>query len=145
MAQPDVNLARWISSDAGLSDLLTEIRQMPVSVEVQAEETFHRVSDMYGLPKMPEDIVIDEDDTVEQDGAQEYTCVYEQLGLLKYLYPDGDPRDRVLAAIYTVKNNLAIDMEDVMQKKYGGSPPPYCGIGWMGDSSAVEIIFIEKP
>jgi len=145
MSQPNPEIWEWVRSDQALSDLLVEIQQKPLSVEEQAEEAFHRVSDMYGLPKNPEDIVYDDGEEEGDDRDDEpRTSVYEELGLLKFLNPDDDPRGTVMAAIYTVKNGYTTDLDEVISKKYGRKIPASCGIGWTGENSAVQIIFPEK-
>ncbi len=143
---PHNEIQQWIDSDKVLSDVLVEIQEMPISLQEQAEVAFHRISEMYGVPKMPEDIVYDNDEESESITSDnpEQSSVYEQLGLFKYLHPDDDPRGLVLAAIYAVINNLSIDMGDIYNKKYGRKTPTLYGIGWIGENSKVEIIFIEK-
>lgn len=51
----------WIDNDQELSKALVGIEETGLSVEEQAELAFHKISDMYGVPKLPENI--QEDDT----------------------------------------------------------------------------------
>lgn len=142
-------IQQWITNDKKLSDALVEIENLGLSEKEQAEIAFHRISDMYQLPKMPNDI-IDEDE--DEDIVETYTgddedydpsSVYQELGLIKYLNPDEDLRGNVLMAIYLVKNKLHVDIDEVYIKRYGNKEK-ICGIGFKGDNTDVEIIFMDE-
>lgn len=132
-----MEIQEWINKNQVLSDTLVEIQEMDIPPHSQAEIAFHRISDNCKVAKLPEDIIY-----TEEDSVSEITSVYENLGLLKFLEPNDDPRGRVLAAIFYTANNYRIDLIDVFIKKYGNNYPKNIGIGFINENSHVEIIFI---
>lgn len=140
-------IQQWIAEDKKLNDALIEIQNLGLSENEQAEVAFHQISDMYQLPKMPNDIIDEDEDIVEiytgEEEDYDPSSVYQELGLIKYLNPDEDPRGNVLMAIYIVKNKLHVDIDDVYLKKYG-SKKKTSGIGFKGENTDVEIVFVDK-
>lgn len=118
----------WINEDKRLSDLIVEIQSKDLSVEQQAELAFHKLSDLYDLPKMPEDIEKYEA-FYEEKGIEEPSSVFEEHTLLKFLEPNNDPRGLVLTAVYHVKNGLRVDYEDIAKKEFGKNIPKDLQIG----------------
>lgn len=124
---------QWIEEDEQLSKVLVDIEESGLLSEEQAEMAFHRISDMYGLPKMPDDIEYN-----DEDDDEEPTSVYQELGLIKYLAPkDDDPRGLVLLAIYFVKNRLHADESEIDKSSISG-------IGYRGENSEVELVLVQK-
>jgi hypothetical protein len=129
---------------------LVQIQELPVTIEEQAEVAFHKVSEMYGVPKNPEDIKQQDDDENENYNDNEdadfkaHTSVYEELGLLKYLMPNEDKRGIALNAIYFVKNGYTTNKKEVMLCKFGKNIPDDVGIGFKGNNTNVEIVFVLK-
>lgn len=140
-------IQQWIAEDKKLSAALVEIENLGLSEKEQAEIAFHRISEMYQLPKMPNDIIDENEDIVEtytgDDQDYDPSSVYQELGLIKYLNPDEDPRGNVLMAIYLVKNKLHVDIDEVYIKKYG-SKKKSRGIGFKGENTNVEIVFVDE-
>lgn len=129
--QPDssVLIQNWIKKDKKLSKALVEIEQTGFSFEEQAELAFHKISDMYGLPKLPDDI---------PDDSEFETSVYQELGIIKHLAEkDADLRKLVLVAIYAVKNGLNADDSEIDQTSLAG-------LGYKGKNSAVELVLVQK-
>ncbi len=121
------DIQKWIDSDKELSDLLVEIQNLNISINEQVEITFHRISDLYSLPKMPENIEhLNDEDTYDEEFEQ--TSVYEQFGLLKYLHDDQDLRGVLLSAIYLAKNGYVTDIDEVYKKYYSKNKLPIVGI-----------------
>jgi len=133
----------WINSDKELSDMLVKIENLNISINEQVEIAFHRISDFYGLPKMPEDI---EYENEEDDNNKEFeqTSIYEQFGLLKYLHDDEDLRGVLLSAIYFVKNGYVADIDEVYKKYYSKNKLPIVGIGFKNINSSVELVFVKE-
>lgn len=132
-------IQEWINSDKELFDILVEIQKMPISIEEQAEVAFHRISDLYKIPKLPDNIP---DNEVDED-EEEQTSVYEQLGLLKYLNPNDDIRGLVLSAIYCVKEGFGADASSIISEMFNDDSDN-AGIGHIGENSNVEIIIVKK-
>ncbi|MFY7743080.1 MAG: hypothetical protein ACOVQR_10555 [Flavobacterium sp.] len=135
----------WVNSEKELFDLLVEIQSLNISVNEQVEIAFHRISDLYGLPKMPEDIK-DVDSEEEDFDNEEFvlTSVYEQFGLLKYLHDNQDLRGVLLSAIYFVKNGYVADIDEVYKKYYSKNTLPIVGIGFKYVNSSVELVFVRE-
>lgn len=135
----------WVNSEKELFDLLVEIQSLNISVNEQVEIAFHRISDLYGLPKMPEDIK-DVDSEEEDFDNEEFvlTSVYEQFGLLKYLHDNQDLRGVLLSAIYFVKNGYVADIDEVYKKYYSKNTLPIVGIGFKNVNSSVELVFVRE-
>lgn len=123
-------LQQWINEDPELSRVLVEIQESGLSVEEQAELAFHRISEMYNVAKLPEDIP-------DIDDGEERTSVYQELGILKYLHPGDDIRGLVMTAIYVVKNGLNVDDSDIDHTSISG-------IGYRGENSKVELVLVQK-
>ena len=129
----------WINSDSQLSKILTDIESETEILESQAEKAFHKVAEEYNLPKMPNDIDYD-----DENYDDEIKSVYEVLGLIKYAYPDEDPRGNVMLALTCVKDNIPFDMENVLSEaeKQGIDTSQIFGICYTGTDYNVEIKFI---
>lgn len=142
----DDMIHNWINTDKYLREALAEIHAVYSSEQEQTEMAFHKISEMYGLPKNPEDMQYDEEEEedYELDNNYDPMPVYRELGLIKYLDPDGDLLLQVVTAIYFVKNKYNVDPEAAYQKYQELNPEKNCtGIGYIGDNSAVEIIFLD--
>lgn len=137
-------IQQWIDSDKELSDMLVEIQNLNIPINEQVEIAFHRISDFYGLPKIPKNITpLKDDDTNDKEFEQ--TSVYEQYGLLKFLHDeDKDLRGVLLSAIYFVKNGYVADIDEVYKKYYSINKLPIEGIGFTKTNSNVELVFVEK-
>lgn len=137
-------IQQWIEDDKELSNMLVEIQNLNIPIIEQVEIAFHRISDFYGLPKMPEDIEHLDDDDIN-DEKLEKTSVYEQYGLLKFLHDeDEDLRGILLSAIFFVKNGYVADIDAVYKKYYSTNQLPIGGIGFKNSNSNVELVFVKK-
>ena len=138
-------ILNWMNTDKDLREAIAEIRAVCNSEKEQAEMAFHKISDMYGLPKNPEDMQYDEEgDDYEWDEYYEPMPVYRELGLIKYLDPENDPLLLVIAAVYFVKNKHNVNSEAAYQKYEELNPGKNCmGIGYIGDNSAVDLVFTD--
>lgn len=134
-----MELQEWINGNKEIADALVQIQEMDASINEQAEMAFHRISEMCNVPKLPEDVSYLDD--IEEVGLSPVS-VYEQLGLIKFLDPDVDPRGQVLSAIFYAKEGYRIDLDEVYKKKFGDNTPTEVGIGFVNENTAVEIIFI---
>ena len=69
MKNEEINpIKEWVDSDAELAKTLVEIEETNLSLKEQAKIAFHKISTMYGVPEMPEDVVYNDED----DNAEEY-------------------------------------------------------------------------
>ena len=141
-------IEKWINSDKQLYNLIIEIQSMDKSEIEQAEIAFHRLSELYNLPIMPEELqsklnFIDKTDDENTDFF-EPRSVFEEYALLKFLNPSDDPRGIVLLAIYNVKNNVGVDYNEVAKKEFGNQIPKNLQIGIKGDKFHSEVIFPQK-
>ncbi|MCD0471965.1 hypothetical protein [Flavobacterium sp. JAS] len=129
----------WINEDKGLQKIIQEIESKTESFEEQAELAFHLVSAYFDVPKLESEDQLDGDYDEFMN-----TCVYEQLGLLKYLEPNEDIRGQVLTAIYFLKYDYRTDIQFVFEKYYANHKDEITGIGFKGENSKVEIVFVKK-
>lgn len=126
----------WAENDSRLSLILNEIHQLNLPIEEQAELAFHRLSEIYNLPKLPE-----EAEKLEEATGMETISVYQELGLVKFLEPDEDIRGLVLIAVYNVLNEITVGLERVY-KKAGMNEEK--GICYRGENAKVTITFLEE-
>jgi hypothetical protein len=58
-----VNLIeKWINTDKKLYNLITEIESLDISLVEKAAIAFEKLAKLYNIPRMPEDILDDEDE-----------------------------------------------------------------------------------
>ena len=74
----------------------------------------------------------------------EIKSVYEVLELIKFAYPDEDPRGNVMLALTCVKDNIPFDIENVLSEaeKQEIDTSQISGICYTGTNYNVEIKFI---
>jgi hypothetical protein len=133
----DVNpIQSWVEGDHKLLALINEISRTQLPIEEQAEMAFHKVSVLYGLPKLPED-------AQEMGGStrEEVISVYQELGLVKFLEPDDDIRGLVLVALYNVLNKITVGLDEVYKKAGKRNDR---GICFTGENSKVTIAFLGE-
>ena len=129
----------WVNQDEILGSLLIEIESMTEKTIIeQAEFAFHRICELYDLPKMPEDLERYSEYYDEND-IDEPRSVFEEVALIKFLEPNDDPRGIVLAATFNVKHNIGVDLKEIMKMSFG---KPKFGIKGEGINS--EIVFIGE-
>ncbi|MCO6148882.1 hypothetical protein [Flavobacterium sp. NRK1] len=134
-------LKDWVESDPQLNNILIDIENTDLSAEEQAETMFLRVSDLYNLPKMPEDINYDNELAVDDD--YELNSVFMELGLLKILYQGEDIRTLVLLALYYVRNRINVNTDEVF-KVINSNRLKDVGIGFKGSNSYVQTLIISR-
>ncbi len=121
----------WIKTDLKLSEILVEIESKTDSAFEQAKIAFHRLSEEYKLQKFPDD-----------DGHSAFS-VYEQLGKLNFIRePQDDIRALVLMAIYSVKEDYDIYIDNVLKKIVNSNE--LSGFGYKGDSIEVIMVPIKR-
>ncbi len=137
-------ISEWINSDIELHKCINDIENTYQSHDEQAEAAFHKISELFNIPKNPEDIIVHEEFDNQFEDYVEQTSVYEQLGLLKYLNTEDGIRGNVLTAIYFVKNGYVVDFDLVMNKYNLATTAKATGIGFKGENTKVEIVFVKK-
>ncbi|MGB4837773.1 MAG: hypothetical protein WBP08_02160 [Saprospiraceae bacterium] len=136
----------WINSDKKLQELITEIESTDKPLSEKAEEGFEKLCVMYNIPRMPENVRRDEDESDDQskdDGEQR--SLFEEHAYIKFL-SDGkdDPRGLVLSAAYHLLNDYQIDLSHIAKKGFGKKIPKECLIALKGDGYHGEVVFPEK-
>ncbi len=130
-------IQEWINSDSKLFNLIVKIQDQNESPEIQAELAFKEISDLYNIPKMPED-VIQKKDSISRS-------LFEEHALIKFLAPKNeDPRGLVLSAVYNIINRKTIDYIEIANKEYKGNLPELSQIGIRGNNFNSEVVFFEK-
>ncbi len=134
-------LQEWIEKDPKLSALLVEIQEKPISIVKQAELAYHEIPKLIGIPKDNFDENYDPEESVSEFGND---SLYQQLGYINYMNPNADPRGRVLTAAYLVKHNVTVELKDVLQKFKQECNKNCVGIGFVGESIAVKLVFVQE-
>jgi hypothetical protein len=136
----------WIDTDKNLSNLITEIETEFNSFTEQAEIAFERLSKLYNIPRMPEDVAEDEfEDDDESDGVSDKRSLFEEHALIKYLADENeDPRGIVLSAAFHLLNDYRVDLFQVAEKEFGENIPKNCKIGITGEGFNGNVVFPQK-
>jgi len=132
----------WISEDQELNNLLVEIQEMDCDTLKQAEFALKKLSDVYDLPLMPEDLESYQT-YFESRNIADPRSVYEEAALIKFLEPDDDPRGIALFAVYNVKHGMGVNLNDVF-KKNAKKVPKSGRIGIKGEGLNTSIIFLNE-
>lgn len=128
----------WINSDKKLYALLEQFENSGLTILEQAELCL-----MFDLPKMPEDKSRYEQFYQEND-IEEGRSVFEENALLKYFNPDEDIRSILITAVYSVKNFVGIDLNDIVEKEFDENFTADYVIAFRGSGVEGEIVFPQK-
>jgi hypothetical protein len=136
----------WIDTDKNLSNLITEIETEFNSYTEQAEVAFERLSKLYNIPRMPEDVAEDEfEDEDKPDGVTDKRSLFEEHALIKYLADENeDPRGIVLSAAFHLLNDYRVDIFQIAEKEFGQNIPENCKIGIIGEGFYGNVFFPQK-
>lgn len=104
----------WYKKDQRLLKILVDIDNKGLSDEESAREAFYKVSEMYGLPKFPDEV--EHEDDWEDD---EPRSVFEEIALARYMFPEDLSRGLVMLAIHNIHTKCCIPFDDVAAKYYG--------------------------
>lgn len=133
----------WIESDKKLSGLINEIENSELSDKDQAELAMDKLCHMFDLPKMPEDTSRYED-YYEKNEIDEGRSVFQEYALLKYFYPEEDPRSLILWAVYNLVHLIGVDIDEILIKEFGEDFPDGCLVGYRRNGIDGEIVFPQK-
>jgi hypothetical protein len=133
----------WIGSDRELYRLLEGIENSDLSKIEQAELAMDKLCSMFDLPKMPDDTLRYEEYYKEND-VEEKRSVFEENALLKYIYPNEDPRQILVTAVYSVKNFVGVDLDEILLAEFGDDFSDDYVVGYRGNGVHGEIVFPQK-
>ena len=114
----NIPVSDWIKSNQELSDLMVNVCDNCKNVEEAALIAFYQVSDIYNLPKFPDEIT-EEIYAKHEELDLEPRSVFEELAIINYLMPDKGLRDRVLQALYNVHHRQYTNIDRAAAKYYG--------------------------
>lgn len=118
------------------------LNQLKKSLIQQAELAFEALSKIYNIPRMPNDI---DDEDEESDGVTDQRSLFEEHALIKYLAGENeDPRSIVLSSAFHLLNDYRVDLCQVAEKEFGKNIPEKCKIGIKGEGFNGEVIFPQK-
>jgi hypothetical protein len=103
----------WWQKDKRLSDLLVSIDEQHLSEEESGREAFYKVAALYHLPKLPQDVVADEEE------AENGRSVFEEIALARFLFPEDEYRGIVMMALYNVYIKSYIPYNEVAAIHFG--------------------------
>ncbi|WP_439507038.1 hypothetical protein [Sediminibacterium sp.] len=109
----------WYLSDERLKKIIDTLSLSEKSPFEQAKEAFYQISELYNLHKYPDDITEDDYRKYEDEGLDNPRTVFEEVGIIRYLEPEDDPRGVVLFALYNIKNRTYIDISFCAEKHFG--------------------------
>jgi hypothetical protein len=116
----DNPIDEWYSSDERLKNIIDTLSLSGKSPSEQAKEAFYQISELYGLHKYPDDISEDDYKKYEEEGIDDPRTVFEEVGIIRYLEPNDDPRGVVLFALYNIKNRMYMDISFCAERRFGG-------------------------
>ena len=138
-------IENWINTDKKLYDLIVEIDSTEKSLVEKAEIAFEKLSKMYNIPRMPNDIDDEEFENDEEFDGIEQRSLFEEHALIKYLAEENkDPRGMVLSATFHLLNNYRVDLYQVAEKEFGKIIPENCKIAIKGEGFNGEVVFPQK-
>jgi hypothetical protein len=110
----------WIERDEKLSNALQEIDDLEKSPLQSAKIGLYKISELYNLPKMPEDITDEMANEHEQLGIEEPHSVFEEMAIINFMASkEDDIRGLVLSALHNVYFKTYIDINDAAILHYG--------------------------
>ena len=111
-------IGNWINTDQKLYNLIVEIDLTDKSLVEKAEMAFEKLSKLYNIPRMPNDIDDDEFEDDEEFDGIEQRSLFEEHALIKYLAEENeDLRGKVLSAAFHLLNNYRVDLLQVAEKE----------------------------
>jgi hypothetical protein len=112
-------LLKWLEDDEKLRDIIETIKSTAQNIEEESKTAFYKISEAYNTPKFPDSFTQEVYEYYESIGILNPTSVFEEVGKLRFLYPEDDPRGMVLMGVYNVKNNMTIDINECALKYFG--------------------------
>jgi hypothetical protein len=97
-------IEEWFKRDQRLNDLIVSIDQQNLSDEEAARQAFYKVSELYHLPMFPGE--------VSKETDENNRSVFEEVGIVKYIFPDDELKGIVMLAIYNVFNTECISVDE---------------------------------
>lgn len=138
-------IENWINTDKKLYALIVEIDSTEKSLVEKAEVAFEKLSKLYNIPRMPNDIDDEEFEDSEEFDEIEQRSLFEEHALIKYLSEENeDPRGMVLSAAFHLLNDYRVDLFQVAEKEFGKSIPENCKIAIKGEGFNGEVVFPQK-
>ena len=142
-------IEKWVNEDRKLYDLLVEIQSRVDTPHEMAEIAFEELCGLYGIPKMPAEVVEDDEDEIDFEnplkGLIDKRSLFEEHTLIKYLSEENeDPRGMVLSAAWHLLNDYRVDLWQVAKKEFGDNIPERCQIGVRGEGIYGEVVFPQK-
>ena len=109
----------WYLSDNRLKNIIDTLSISGKSPFEQAKEAFYQISELYGLHKHPDEISEDDYKKYEEEGINNPRTVFEEVGIIRYLEPEDDPRGVVLFALYNIKNRVYMNIDICAERHFG--------------------------
>lgn len=109
----------WYSNDERLKKIIDTLSSSGKSPFEQAREAFYQISKLYNLHKYPDEITEDDYKIYKEEGIDYPRTVFQEIGIIRYLEPEDDPRGVVLFALYNVKSRKYMDINLCARKHFG--------------------------
>ena len=134
----------WYNSDTKLKAIIDSISQQDKTALEQAADAFELVSNAYDLPKFPDSFTQELYDKYEAEGVDFPRSVFEEVGILRFLEPNDDPRGIVLCALYNTLHRTYTDRSICALRHFGSKqkiPKEYM-IYYTGDNAESKLNFL---
>ena len=135
----------WYLSDEKLKSIIDTLSLSGKSPFEQAKEAFYQISEFYNLHKYPDDITEDDYKRYVEEGLDNPRTVFEEVGIIRYLEPEDDPRGVVLFALYNIKNRTYMDIGSCAEKHFGSKkkiPDSYM-VYYTGQDADCKLNFLS--
>jgi hypothetical protein len=111
---------KWVATEPGIMPLIESITATNQPLMEQAKEAFYKMGDLLRVPKFPEDITEEMAARFEAEGIDDPRSLFEEVGIVRYLEPEDDPRGIVLAALYNTKRQQYANIDLCALEHFGG-------------------------
>lgn len=135
-------LEDWINSDPKLLELLENI-ELEADTDIErAKIAFHKLAEMYDLPKYPDDLEERETIQIADFHFYEPISMYEVLGKIKFADMDLlHIKSHVLMAAYLIKNKYEPLIDSELDEYLGNDM--LSGFGYKGKDVDVTLIPVK--
>ena len=135
----------WYTSDKRLKEIIDTLSSTGKSPFEQAIQAFYQISNLYHLHKFPDDLTEDDYKKYEEEGIDDPRTVFEEVGIIRFLEPEDDPRGIVLFALHNIKNRTYMDINLCAERHFGdinNIPSSYI-VYYTGQDADAKLNFLK--
>ncbi len=143
---PENPIDDWYHADGKLKAIIDTLSFSGKSPEDQARDAFYQIADLFQFYKFPDDFTDDDYKRFEEESIHKPRSVFEEVGIIRYLEPNDDPRGIVLLALYNAKHSTFMDINICAERYFGGKskiPLTYI-VYYTGKDSDSRLNFLKE-